>query len=378
MPRNSNNRPGRGRGGNSESPGGRGSGRTPDRTGKRAPFSRDGNQSGEKPAWKKKSLKSGSEDTKPDWKRKSDEGGSAKPKSSWSKFREGGSSVSPKPAWKKKSTGRNSGKGKPAWKGRGRTESRKGIRPENESSGPEGVRLNKFIANAGICSRREADDFIEAGVVSINGKVVTAMGIKINPGDVVRFHDKIISGEKKVYLLLNKPKDYITTTDDPLERKTVMVLVKAACRERIYPVGRLDRATTGVLLFTNDGDLTKKLTHPSHHIRKVYLVELDMAITSAHFDKVMEGVSLEDGLAQVDGMAYAGTGSDRKILVVEIHSGRNRIVRRIFESLGYTIRKLDRISFAGLTKKELKRGGWRFLTEKEVGYLKMQTGLTRD
>lgn len=239
---------------------------------------------------------------------------------------------------------------------------------------PGSSRLNKFIANAGICSRREADDLITAGVISINGKVVTQLGIKVMDGDEVKFHDKIISGEKKIYLLLNKPKDYITTTDDPFERKTVMALIKTACKERIYPVGRLDRATTGILLFTNDGDMAKKLTHPSHNIRKIYHVGLDKAIKKVDFDKVIDGLELEDGKIFVDAISYADDGKDKAELIVEIHSGRNRIVRRIFESLGYGIRKLDRVSFAGLTKKDLMRGKWRFLSEKEVGYLKMQSG----
>jgi len=233
------------------------------------------------------------------------------------------------------------------------------------------TRLNKFIANAGICSRREADELIQAGVIKVNGIVITELGYKVNPGDKVQYEDQPIRSEKLVYVLLNKPKGYITTVDDPFDRKTVMALVENACKERIYPVGRLDRNTSGLLLLTNDGELAKKLTHPKHDVRKVYHVELDKPLTKADMLTIAEGVELEDGMAQVDEIAYAeGSGSKRE-LGVELHSGRNRIVRRIFESLGYDVVKLDRVIFAGLTKKDLPRGHWRFLTEKEVIYLRM-------
>ena len=244
------------------------------------------------------------------------------------------------------------------------------------------IRLNKYVSNSGVCSRREADDFIKAGLVSVNGKIITEMGVKVNPGDVVRFHDRIISPERMVYVLLNKPKDYITTTDDPFERNTVMQLVKDACSERIYPVGRLDRNTTGLLLFTNDGDLAKKLMHPSLEIPKIYHVELDRHLRSEDMSEIRKGITLEDGFIRVDDINYALTPEmrgqvDKKQIGVEIHSGRNRIVRKIFEHLGYNIRKLDRVVYAGLTKKDLPRGRWRFLTPMEVASLKMMTGKKR-
>ncbi len=243
---------------------------------------------------------------------------------------------------------------------------------KEETSQPDGlVRLNKRLANAGTCSRREADELIVAGLVSVNGKIVTKLGTKVSPSDVVKFHDQPVNQEKPVYLLLNKPKDYITTTDDPMERKTVMALIKGACRERVYPVGRLDRATTGLLLFTNDGDLTMKLTHPASNISKLYHVELDKGLKPADFEKITNGVKLDDGMAYVDEISYAGQGYSRSELGVSIHSGRNRIVRRIFESLGYKVTRLDRVAFAGLTKKDLPRGRWRFLTPKEIAFLKM-------
>jgi len=235
------------------------------------------------------------------------------------------------------------------------------------------IRLNRYISNAGICSRREADDLISAGVISINGEVVTELGTKVMPGDEVRFHDRVLRGEKMVYVLLNKPKDYITTTDDPDDRKTVMNLVHDACKERIFPVGRLDRNTTGLLLLTNDGDLTKKLTHPSSNIAKVYQVELDRNLTLADMQRASEGVELEDGQVAFDNIEYASP-TDKKIVGVELHSGKNRIVRRMFEELGYEVRKLDRTVFAGLTKKDLPRGRWRMLTELEVNALKMMKG----
>ncbi|MBQ9665006.1 MAG: RNA-binding S4 domain-containing protein [Bacteroidaceae bacterium] len=230
------------------------------------------------------------------------------------------------------------------------------------------IRLNKFLANAGVCSRREADQFIQAGVVSVNGQVVTELGTKVQRTDEVHFHDQLVSIEKKVYVILNKPKDYVTTSDDPQQRKTVMDLVKNCCRERIYPVGRLDRNTTGVLLFTNDGDLASKLTHPKFLKKKIYHVFLDKNLTAADMKQIAEGITLEDGDIKADAISYASE-TDRKQVGIEIHSGKNRIVRRIFESLGYKVCKLDRVMFAGLTKKGIKRGDWRFLTEQEVAML---------
>ena len=234
----------------------------------------------------------------------------------------------------------------------------------------EPVRLNKFLANAGICSRREADEFIAAGVVSVNGEVVTELGTKIKRTDEVKFHDQPVSVERKVYVLLNKPKDCVTTSDDPQDRKTVMHCVKDACKERIYPVGRLDRNTTGVLLLTNDGDLASKLTHPKFLKKKIYHVYCDKNVTKADLDQIAAGITLEDGEIHADAISYA-SDTDKKQVGIEIHSGKNRIVRRIFESLGYKVIKLDRVYFAGLTKKGLKRGDWRYLTEQEVNFLRM-------
>ena len=234
----------------------------------------------------------------------------------------------------------------------------------------EPIRLNKFLANAGICSRREADEFIAAGVVSVNGEVVTELGTKIKRTDEVKFHDEPVSVERKVYVLLNKPKDCVTTSDDPQERKTVMHCVKDASKERIYPVGRMDRNTTGVLLLTNDGDLASKLTHPKFLKKKVYHVYCDKNVTKADLDQIAAGITLEDGEIHADAISYASE-TDKKQVGIEIHSGKNRIVRRIFESLGYKVVKLDRVYFAGLTKKGLKRGDWRFLTEMEVNMLRM-------
>ena len=234
----------------------------------------------------------------------------------------------------------------------------------------EPVRLNKFLANAGVCSRREADEFIQAGVVSVNGQVVTELGTKVLRTDEVRFHDQPVSIEKKVYVLLNKPKDYVTTSDDPQQRKTVMDLVKNACPERIYPVGRLDRNTTGVLLLTNDGDLASKLTHPKYLKKKIYHVYLDRNVTAHDMQQIAEGINLDDGEIKADDVQYASP-TDKKQVGIEIHSGKNRIVRRIFESLGYKVTKLDRVQFAGLTKKNLRRGDWRYLTEEEVDRLRM-------
>ena len=234
----------------------------------------------------------------------------------------------------------------------------------------EPIRLNKFLANAGICSRREADEFITAGVVSVNGEVVTELGTKIKRTDEVKFHDEPVSIERKTYILLNKPKDCVTTSDDPQERKTVMDFVKGACKERIYPVGRLDRNTTGVLLLTNDGDLASKLTHPKYLKKKIYHVYCDKNVTKADLDQIAAGVTLDDGEIHADAISYASE-TDKSQVGIEIHSGKNRIVRRIFESLGYKVIKLDRVYFAGLTKKGLRRDDWRYLTEQEVNMLRM-------
>ncbi len=232
------------------------------------------------------------------------------------------------------------------------------------------IRLNKFLANSGVCSRRDADKYIESGVVSVNGVIVTELGTKVLRTDVVKFHDDQVKAEKKVYVLLNKPKGYVTTSEDPQNRKTVMDLVKDACPERIYPVGRLDRTTTGVLLLTNDGDMASKLTHPKYLKKKIYHVHLDRNVTLNDLKQIAEGITLEDGDIKADAVEYASP-TDKKQVGIEIHSGRNRIVRRIFESLGYTVVKLDRVYFAGLTKKNVRRGDWRYLTEKEVNMLRM-------
>lgn len=232
------------------------------------------------------------------------------------------------------------------------------------------IRLNKYLANAGVCSRREADEFIQAGVVKVNGEVITELGTKIVRSDNVTFHDKPIQLESKVYVLLNKPKGFVTTTDDPENRKTVMDLVKSACSERIYPVGRLDRGTTGVLLLTNDGDLASKLTHPRYEKRKIYQVWVDKPVAMEHMQAIADGVELEDGEIHVDAISYV-TEDDLTQIGVEIHSGKNRIVRRLFEKFNYRVLRLDRVYFAGLTKKNLSRGRWRYLTEKEVNMLRM-------
>ena len=248
---------------------------------------------------------------------------------------------------------------------------KKRIEYKEENYDPnEPLRLNKFLANAGICSRREADEFIQAGVVSVNGEVVTELGTKIKRTDEIKFHDQPVTLEKKVYVLLNKPKDCVTTSDDPQQRKTVMDLVKNVCPERIYPVGRLDRNTTGVLLLTNDGDLASKLTHPKFLKKKVYHVYLNKNVTAHDMQQIAQGIELEDGEIHADAIEYA-SDTDKSQVGIEIHSGKNRIVRRIFEHLGYRVVKLDRVQFAGLTKKNLRRGDWRFLTEKEVEMLRM-------
>jgi 23S rRNA pseudouridine2605 synthase len=252
----------------------------------------------------------------------------------------------------------------------------KGPKPKEnkERNESEGIRLNKYIANAGICSRREADDLIASGVVQVNGKTITEMGFRVKPTDIIKYGGQTLKKERLVYLILNKPKDYITTVDDPEKRRTVLELVQDACRERIYPVGRLDRSTTGLLMFTNDGELTKKMTHPRYGVRKIYHVELDKPLKRQDLDKIAGGLELEDGEIHVDEISYVGDQVDKRQVGVEIHSGKNRIVRRIFESLGYNVRKLDRVMFGPLTKKDLPRGRWRFLTEAEVGMLKMIGG----
>lgn len=247
----------------------------------------------------------------------------------------------------------------------------KQLKYREENFDPEELlRLNKYLANAGVCSRREADEFIQAGQVKVNGEVVTELGTKVKRADEVMFHDEPIKLEHKVYVLLNKPKNCVTTADDPQERLTVMDLVKGACQERIFPVGRLDRNTTGVLLLTNDGDLASKLTHPKFLKKKIYHVWLDKAVSTEDMQKLVDGIELEDGEIHADAISYV-TEEDKDQVGIEIHSGRNRIVRRMFESLGYHVRKLDRVYFAGLTKKNLKRGKWRYLSEKEVSMLRM-------
>ncbi|HRY97464.1 MAG TPA: pseudouridine synthase, partial [Bacteroidales bacterium] len=232
------------------------------------------------------------------------------------------------------------------------------------------MRLNQYIARSGICSRREADKLIPSGVIRVNGKVVTELGFKVFPGDKVQMEEQTLRAERMQYVVLNKPKGYLTTMDDPEERRTVMDLVAGACDERIYPVGRLDRNTTGVLLLTNDGEMATRLTHPRHRVKKVYHVTLDKNLTKAHMMQIADGLTLDDGPVKVDAIAWVGEGSDKKEVGVELHSGRNRIVRRIFEQLGYDVIKLDRVMFAGITKKETPRGKWRHLTAAEISILK--------
>lgn len=244
-------------------------------------------------------------------------------------------------------------------------------RQEKETDGM--IRLNKFIANTGLCSRREADELIETGVIKVNGKIVTQLGTKIGPTDTVHYGDQLLRRENLVYILLNKPKDYITTTDDPQERKTVLDLV-STINERVYPVGRLDRNTTGVLLLTNDGDLAERLMHPKYGVEKMYQVSLDMNLRKEDFDKILEGIELEDGFIKADDLSYVGDGKDHKEVGIVLHSGRNRIVRRMFEQLGYSVKHLDRVGYAGLTKKNVPKGKWRFLEPREVGFLKMKVG----
>lgn len=240
-----------------------------------------------------------------------------------------------------------------------------------KKTGSELIRLNKYIANSGVCSRREADNLIASGAVMVNGQVVSEVGTKVSPSDKVQIGDQTLVAEKPRYVLLNKPKGYITTTDDPDKRNTVMQLVEKACRERIYPVGRLDRNTTGLLLFTNDGEMAKKLTHPRSRVNKTYHVYLSKSLTKNDMRKIEEGFDLEDGFIKADGIAYVGNGDDKRDIGVDMHSGRNRIVRRLFESLGYEVVKLDRVIFAGLTKKDLPRGKYRHLSPKEINFLKM-------
>jgi 23S rRNA pseudouridine2605 synthase len=243
---------------------------------------------------------------------------------------------------------------------------------EIPKTGHEGdlIRLNKYIASTGVCSRREADEFIRAGLVTVNGKLITELGVKVSSGDVIKYNGETLKEEKKVYILMNKPKDYVTTVEDPHAKKTVLELVKGACKERIYPVGRLDRNTTGVLLLTNDGEITKRLTHPKFEKLKIYHVYLNKNLRQGDMDKISTGITLEDGLIKANTVNYADP-VDKSQVGIEIHSGRNHIVRRIFEHLGYDVVKLDRVYFAGLTKKNLHRGEWRFLSEKEVSMLKM-------
>ncbi len=266
--------------------------------------------------------------------------------------------------YRKKSYARgNAPMGKPGGKPAGRSQKKSG-------GDPDLIRLNRFIANAGICSRREADTFIAAGNVSVNGKVITEMGYKVKPSDEVRFDGRLLKSEKKEYILLNKPKNFITTTRDEKGRRTVMELISGASRSRLLPVGRLDRNTTGLLLFTNDGDLAKKLTHPRHGVQKIYHVELDKSFKAADMAKIKAGLELEDGPVTVDEISYV-QGKSKREVGLRIHSGRNRIVRRIFEHLGYEVVRLDRVVFAGLTKKDLPRGNWRKLTTQELNQLQM-------
>jgi 23S rRNA pseudouridine2605 synthase len=246
----------------------------------------------------------------------------------------------------------------------------KTIKEPPKSINPDEIRLNKYLANNGICSRREADNLITAGLVTINGEVVTQLGTKVKPGDEVKFNGDRIKHEKKVYILMNKPKDYVTTTDDPQARKTVIDLLKNSVKERVYPVGRLDRQTSGVLLLTNDGDLTTRLTHPKYNKKKIYQVTLDKNFKKQDLVEIIHGVPLEDGYIKADAIDFVDP-KDKKLVGIEIHSGRNHIVRRIFEHFDYKVVKLDRVYFAGLTKKGLERGSWRHLNEQEIAMLKM-------
>lgn len=377
-----------------------GSGETKGRSGKPA-FKKEGGwdkDRSEKPAFKKEGDWDRERSAKPAFKK---EGGWDKERSSKPAFKkEGGRDKDNKAPFGAKGKGRpfdkKSFSDKPNFKSKAKaanpydldesdyehsTVAEEFRAPKKSSSGkkrsssekePDGlIRLNKYIANAGICSRREADQLIATGVVQVNGKTVTEMGYKVKPTDIIKYGGQTLRKERMVYLILNKPKDYITTVDDPQERRTVLELIHGACKERVYPVGRLDRATTGLLMFTNDGDLTKKMTHPRYGVRKIYHVELDKPLKRADMDKITEGIELEDGLIKVDEITYVGDGADKTQIGVELHSGKNRIVRRIFEHAGYNVRKLDRVMFGPLTKKDLARGRWRFLTDAEVGMLKM-------
>ena len=242
---------------------------------------------------------------------------------------------------------------------------------QTQRNDDELIRLNKFLAHSGVCSRREADKLISSGKVMVNGQVISELGYKVQATDKIEYNNKVLRRERLVYVLLNKPKGFITSVDDPFERKTVMSLVENSVQERIYPVGRLDMNTTGLLLFTNDGEMAKKLTHPSHNIKKIYHIVLDKPLTKNHFTEILEGVELEDGMIKPDAMAYVENTENRKEIGIEIHSGRNRIVRRIFEHFEYKVVKLDRVKFGGLTKKDLARGQWRYLTPAEINMLKI-------
>lgn len=244
-----------------------------------------------------------------------------------------------------------------------------GFKKKKTEKETEKIRLNKYIASTGLCSRREADTFIKAGLISVNGKTITELGTQILTTDTVKYNGEKLRSERLVYVLLNKPKDFITTVEDPHAKKIVLDLVKNACKERIYPVGRLDRNTTGVLLLTNDGELTQKLLHPSSQVKKIYHVGLDKSLKKEDMETIASGITLEDGFIKADVISYLA--DDKREIGIEIHSGRNRIIRRIFEQLGYKVTKLDRVFFAGLSKKGLSRGKWRYLTPREVGFLKM-------
>jgi len=318
-------------------------------------------------------------DSKPFFKKELGEKSFGKDKPAFSKDKKYSSSVKPersfeksKKSWSKEKIGdknypeKSFGKDRPFFK----KDFHKKPKEEKPTYAEKGlIRLNRYISNAGICLRRDADNLIASGCVSVNGKVITELGYKVKEGDEVNYSGQKLKTEKHVYVLLNKPKDYITTADDERGRRTVMELVAGACKERIYPVGRLDRNTMGLLLFTNNGEMTKKLTHPKHKVQKLYHVELDKNLKTEDFNKIQEGIELEDGPIKPDEISYSG--ESKKEVGILIHSGRNRIVRRIFEQMGYEIIRLDRIMFAGLTKKELPRGRWRLLNEKEIAFLKM-------
>jgi 23S rRNA pseudouridine2605 synthase len=243
------------------------------------------------------------------------------------------------------------------------------MQAKRPSSKDEPVRLNRFIANSGVCSRREADELIREGLISVNGKKVTDLGIKVSSGDDIRYRGKKLTSEKKVYILMNKPKDYVTTVEDPHAEHTVLELIGDSCQQRVYPVGRLDKDTTGVLLLTNDGELTGKLTHPKYQKKKIYHVFLDKPAAKNDLFRLTEGIELDDTRVAADAVSYADS-EDRSQIGIELHSGQNRVIRRMFETLGYRVKKLDRVYFAGLTKKNLRRGAWRYLTEKEISMLK--------